>query len=62
MTTASGLRIACLGGVYDPEIYTSADTPLVCKATITTHFQARSRRYVGFYLSLLFVPYQRKVA
>ncbi|KAF9469231.1 CwfJ C-terminus 1-domain-containing protein-like protein [Collybia nuda] len=25
ITTAGGLRIACLGGVYDPEIYTTAE-------------------------------------
>lgn len=35
MTTASGLRIACLGGIYDAEIYTSTDTPPVREATIT---------------------------
>ncbi|KAJ3569956.1 hypothetical protein NP233_g4719 [Leucocoprinus birnbaumii] len=27
ITTANGLRIACLGGVYDAEIYASADAP-----------------------------------
>ncbi|KAK7694020.1 hypothetical protein QCA50_003596 [Cerrena zonata] len=27
MTTAHGLRIACLGGVYDPNIYANSDTP-----------------------------------
>ena len=37
MTTASGLRIACLGGIYDAEIYTSTDTPPVCRTTIA-HF------------------------
>ena len=26
MTTAHGLRIACLGGIYDPNIYTASDT------------------------------------
>jgi hypothetical protein len=29
ITTANGLRIACLGGVYDAEIYNSADAALV---------------------------------
>lgn len=26
MTTAHGLRIACLGGMYDPNTYSSSDT------------------------------------
>jgi hypothetical protein len=29
MTTAHGLRIACLGGIYDPAIYSSAEAPPV---------------------------------
>src|SRR5258705_13054964 len=29
ITTAHGLRIACLGGIYDPSIYFSTDAPLV---------------------------------
>lgn len=28
-TTSHGLRIACLGGVYDEQIYATAETPLV---------------------------------
>ncbi|KAF5357955.1 hypothetical protein D9756_001453 [Leucocoprinus leucothites] len=27
ITTANGLRIACLGGIYDADVYTSADAP-----------------------------------
>lgn len=29
MTTAHGLRIACLGGIYNPGIYTTAEAPPV---------------------------------
>lgn len=28
ITTAQGLRIACLGGIYDPDVYFSTDEPL----------------------------------
>lgn len=30
LTTAHGLRIACLGGVYDPHVYASSEVALVC--------------------------------
>jgi hypothetical protein len=30
ITTAHGLRIACLGGTYDPSIYSSAEVAPVC--------------------------------
>ncbi|TFK42465.1 CwfJ C-terminus 1-domain-containing protein-like protein, partial [Crucibulum laeve] len=32
VTTASGLRIACLGGIYDASVYSSAEAAPVCRS------------------------------
>ena len=37
MTTAEGLRIACLGGTYKPEIYDGSEIPHV---RAHTHFNS----------------------
>lgn len=34
ITTANGLRIACLGGIYEPDIFSSAEAAPVCTLTI----------------------------
>ncbi|KAF8205767.1 hypothetical protein K438DRAFT_522389 [Mycena galopus ATCC 62051] len=42
ITTANGLRIACLGGRYDPEIYTSAEAaPGFASPYFSTHTMER---------------------
>jgi hypothetical protein len=39
ITTVHGLRIACLGGIYDPTIYSSADAPL---GFLSSHFSTHT--------------------
>lgn len=35
-TTAEGLRIACLGGTYDPKIFEASEIPHVCLRSAST--------------------------
>lgn len=56
MTTAEGLRIACLGGTYKHEIYHGSEIPHV-----RVHINFNSLRphdhYLGLLISLLYITY-----
>jgi hypothetical protein len=56
MTTAEGLRIACLGGTYKPEIYHGSEIPHV---RVYTHFNSLylHHRDLGILISLLYITH-----
>lgn len=58
MTTAHGLRIACMGGIYDAEIYNTSDAAPVRPnlLQLVNHFW---RLETGICFSLLFKSYER---
>lgn len=60
ITTANGLRIGCIGGMYDADIYASAETALVRKSSNVTSFAQQLSK--GFCFSILLVSHQRAFA
>jgi len=57
MTTAHGLRIACLGGIYNPGIYTTAEAPPV--RACANSFEVNAEHHIlGVRIPLLLHPHR----
>lgn len=61
MTTAEGLRIACLGGTYKPEIYHGSEIPHVC-IHMSFKFLPPHDHYLGLLISLLHITDRLEIA
>ena len=59
-TTAEGLRIACLGGTYDPNIYHGSELPQVCISYSPAEPLAEPS--VGLYITVLQLADRLEVA
>ena len=57
ITTANGLRIACLGGTYEPNIYGSAEAAPVCVFLLlcAPHFDIHNN--VGLPITIFLSPH-----
>lgn len=52
VTTAHGLRIACLGGIYDPAVYNSSEAAPVSREIYTMLF-SHELFLLGLWITLL---------